>query len=487
MNKYDKEVVQSELNSEKEVLRNLKRNYKESLDEINAKIELLMAREDADMAHVIYQVDYQRALKKQVEAILDNLQNNEFETISEYLTKSYDEGYIGTLYALQAQGVPFAFPINQELVVAAIQHETMLSSSLYIELGLSVKQLQKEIASEISRGMTSQMGYSEIARNIANRSQISLNRAMTIARTEGHRIRETAASHVQEKAVRAGADVVKIWDATLDGKTRTHHIQLDGQIREVNKPFEVAGMKVMYPSQFGRPEEDINCRCRSRCEARWALNDGDTKMLGNVSKMSDSRKQEIADKLGIPVDELDQYSGQIVPIKAKNYGDFKDQYNKLWRYDDRVRGDVQKISNKRNTTEGIFSTFNNSNADSIRPHSVMKEMKKSEVGRNALKYLESEGVPVQLCYGIDNPNDVVGLYDPLEDDITVFCDKAKTVKETACTVIHEATHRMIGNDHSKAAEIECFKAECLHLKGELTQKDIDDIIKMVENNYPDLK
>ena len=353
--KYEKETAQSELNNEKAVLKKLQQNYKESLDEINAKIEILLAREDADMAHVIYQVDYQRALKKQVEAILDTLQNNEFETISEYLTQSYNDGFLGTLYAMQAQGVPFAFPINQELVVAAIQHETMLTSSLYVSLGLEIKQLQKEIAAEISRGVTNQMGYSDIARNIANRSQIPLNKAMTIARTESHRIRETAASHVQDKAVKAGADVVKIWDAALDGKTRPHHRELDGQIREVDEPFEVAGLKAMRPGQFGIPAEDINCRCRSRCEARWALNDGDTKMLGDVSKMDDKTKKEIAKKLGIPEDELEQYSNQIVPIKAKNYEDFKQQYNKLWRYDDSVRENVQKINspiNARNTSVG---------------------------------------------------------------------------------------------------------------------------------------
>lgn len=486
MNKYEKEMAQSELNNEKAVLKKLKQNYRESLDEINEKLEVLLARQDSDLSHVIYQVDYQRALKKQVEAILDTLQNNEFETISEYLTQSYDEGFMGTLYALQEQGVPFAFPINQEMVVAAIQHETMLTSSLYVALGKEIKNLQKEIAAEISRGVTNQMGYSDIARNIANKSQIPMNKAMTIARTEAHRIRETAASHVQDKAVRAGADVVKIWDATLDSKTRSHHIQLDGQIREVNKPFEVAGLKAMYPGQFGRPEEDINCRCRSRCEARWALNDGDTKMLGNVSKMDDKRKQEIADKLGIPVYELEQYSDQIVPIKAKNYEDFKQQYNKLWRYDDSVRSNVQKISEKRSTAEGVFDTFNNTKADSIRPHSVMKDMKNTEVGTKTLEYLESENVPVHLCYGVDNPNDDFGIYDPVDDEITVFCDKTKTIKETTGTVIHEAKHRMMGNKRTKAEEIECYKAEVLHLKGELTQNDIDVIIKLVKENYPDL-
>ena len=78
----------------------------------------------------------------------------------------------------------------------------------------------------------------------------------------------------------------------------------------------------------------INCRCRSRSDARWALEADETKMLGDVSKMSEERKEEIAKKLGVPVDTLDQYSNQIVPVKAKDYADFKRQYDQLWHYED---------------------------------------------------------------------------------------------------------------------------------------------------------
>ena len=45
------------LDQEKEVLKKLEANYQDALSEINSKIELLMARQDADMQHVIYQVE----------------------------------------------------------------------------------------------------------------------------------------------------------------------------------------------------------------------------------------------------------------------------------------------------------------------------------------------------------------------------------------------------------------------------------------------
>ena len=344
MRKYEKEVVQAQLNNEKAVLKKLEANYNDAFDEINDRIAILLGRDDADMSHVIYQVEYQKALKTQVQSILEKLQTNEFETVSEYLTHSYDEGFLGAMYELQAQGVPLVIPINEKQVVAAIQHETELSTNLYTALGKDIKDLNKKIAGEISRGISTGATYKEIARNVAGYANIPKNNAMRIARTEAHRIQETAASHAQEKAKARGADIVKIWDATLDSKTRTHHIKLDGQIKELDKPFEVAGLKAMRPGQFGRPEEDINCRCRSRADARWALTADETKILGDTSKMSQEQLEALADKLHLSTDELKKYSGQIIPVRASSYDDFKRQYDQLWQYEG---SDLQKEAEKR--------------------------------------------------------------------------------------------------------------------------------------------
>lgn len=329
MKKYEKEVIQAQLDNEKEVLKALEKNYKDSLEEINSKIAELMGRADADMQHVIYQVEYQKALKAQVQSILQNLQANEFTTVSEYLTKCYDEGFLGTMYELQSQGVPLAFPINQEQVAAAIQHETKLSSTLYASFDM--KDLQKKIASEISRGFSTNATFAEISRNVASYANVDKNKAKRIVRTEGHRITEAAAQHAQEKAVDRGADLVKIWDASLDARTRDSHVKVDGEIREVKKRFSNG---LMYPGDpAGAAAEVINCRCRSRTDARWALDAAQTKMLGDTKKMKPEQRKAIAEKLGIDEKDLDLYSGEIVPINAKNYADFKEQYNKLWRYE----------------------------------------------------------------------------------------------------------------------------------------------------------
>lgn len=275
MKKYEKEVQQALLDEEKKVLKALEDNYSDALHDILAKLDNLLARDDADLQHVIYQIEYQKALKTQVQAILEQLQVNEFETISEYLSKCYDTGFIGSMYSFQQQGIPLITPIDQKQVVDAIQNKTKLSKKLYDELGIDIKDLQKKISSEISRGISTGLGFGDMARNISAYGKIPLNRAMTIARTESHRIQCQAATDAQYKAKEKGADVLKQWDAALDGNTRDNHRRLDGQIRELDEPFEVAGMSAMFPGDFGDPAEDCNCRCAILQRARWALDESE--------------------------------------------------------------------------------------------------------------------------------------------------------------------------------------------------------------------
>lgn len=282
MNKRQKEILQLRLDNEEEVLKELKRVYEDALRRIDKRIAILLGRDDADLQHVIYQVEYQKALKKQINAILDDLNSNQFVTISEYLAKSYEDGYIGTLYDIQGQGIPIITPIDQELVVRAVNIDSKLSKKLYEKLGEDVGKLKKKVSSTISRGIAQNLSYADIARGIAKGTNVSMNNAMRIARTEAGRISTTATADAQRKAKEQGADIVKQWDATLDGKTRPHHRELDGQVRELDEDFVIpsTGTRASRPFAFGIAKEDVNCRCCLLQIARFELEseDGFTKM-----------------------------------------------------------------------------------------------------------------------------------------------------------------------------------------------------------------
>lgn len=271
MNKKQKEVMAKTLKSEEAVIEDLKKQYRASLRQINAKIRELQGDELTQSK--IYQIDYQRALKGQIEAILDNLNGTQYTTINEYLKNCYQDGYLGVMYDLQGQDIPLIIPIDQEQVAAALVNDTKLSTSLYTALGKHMTTLKKQVNQEISRGIASALMYADIARNVNARTNVGINNAIRIARTEGHRVQQEAAYHAQQRAKEAGADIVKQWDSTMDGRTRSDHRMLDGQIRELDEPFEVNGHKAMYPGNFGVAKEDINCRCVVLQRARWALDE----------------------------------------------------------------------------------------------------------------------------------------------------------------------------------------------------------------------
>lgn len=269
MLKREKEVIQSQLDNEKAVLLDLKRQYARALRDINDKIRMLQSDELTQSR--AYQIQYQKALKAQIEAILDKLQGDEFSSIQDYLSHSYTEAYVGTMYGLHGQGIPIITPIDQRAAVKAVVTDSKLSTNLYAALGYDMDKLKKHVREEITRGLASSLPYDQIARNVAMFSTLPLANAKRIVRTEGHRIQQASTEDARQAAKAKGADVVKQWDASLDGKTRPLHRALDGQIRETDEPFEVNGIKVNIPGAFGDPSQDCNCRCVALTRARAAL------------------------------------------------------------------------------------------------------------------------------------------------------------------------------------------------------------------------
>lgn len=321
MNRWEIEVQKSLLNSEEAALKELERQYGKALKDINEKVKGFQADIDlldqalsqdgldetarallqSQKRSKIYQQNYQRALQGQVSGILDKMHGDNYGTIDKYLNGCYETGYVGTMYSIAGQGVPLVIPVDQAAAVKAVLTDSKVSNGLYNALGVNVKKLKKTITQEISRGIASSLPYSDIARNISSVSKAPLSRAKTIARTEGHRIQQTSARDAQYAAKKKGADVVKQWDAALDGRTRDSHARVDGEIRELDEKFS-NGLK--YPGDpSGGAAEVVNCRCTANTRARWALDDEELQTL-----------KERAEYFGLD--------------KTENFEDFKQKYLK---------------------------------------------------------------------------------------------------------------------------------------------------------------
>lgn len=293
MNKRQLEVEKAKLREEKKLLKELKKIYEDAAKEVeqkirisNGKIDLLLSvydelddKQKSLLQSQIYQKKFQENLKRQLDELIGNLNVDSYDSITRYLTDSYYTGYIGTMYDIQGQGIPLITPINEKQVTRAMTLNTKLSVPLYTRMGIDVGILKKQIAKHISRGIATSSSYAHIARNIDGASNIGFNKAMRIARTEGHRIQVLSANDAQHAAKAKGCEVVKQWDATLDGRTRPMHRLLDGKLAEIDEPFVVDDIEVMYPGGFGIASQDVNCRCALLQRARWALDADELKTL----------------------------------------------------------------------------------------------------------------------------------------------------------------------------------------------------------------
>ena len=295
MNRRQKLVQQQFLNNEQAVIKRLQYIYDGALTDINKKIRELefhigdlteeydwMDDDDpkkeiirSKIQSKIYQKQYQQALQGQLEGILKEMQTKEFLTVSDYLGTCYEDGFVGSIFDLHGQGVPLLMPIDQESMVRAVQLESKISQGLYTRLDEDVDVLKKRITAEVSRSIATGASFEQCAKRLAGQTKIGYNKAVRIARTEGHRIQCSAADDAAHQAKDRGADIVKKWDATLDGKTRESHIAVDGEIRELDEPFSNG---LMFPGDpAGGAAEVVNCRCAYLQKARRWLEGSFTK------------------------------------------------------------------------------------------------------------------------------------------------------------------------------------------------------------------
>ena len=297
MNNRQKLVQQQFLNNEEQVIKRLNTVYSQALKDVKDKINGLkfdigrlqaeydwMDPNDPEKAKVksmiqskIYQKNYQEQLHKQLDGILNQMQTKQYLTVSDYLDGCYTDGFIGTIFDVHGQGVPIITPIDQESMVRAVQLDSKISKGLYTRLGEDVNLLKRKIIAQVSRGISTGMTFAQVAKGLSDYTRIGFNNAVRIARTEGHRIQCQAGMDAMTAAKKKGADVVKQWDATLDGRTRESHQAVDGEIRELDKPFSNG---LNYPGDpSGGAAEVVNCRCAILQRARAAMDEDELQTL----------------------------------------------------------------------------------------------------------------------------------------------------------------------------------------------------------------
>ena len=111
----------------------------------------------------------------------------------------------------------------------------------------------------ITRGILRGDSIPRMAKDIRTVTDMSRNAAVRAARTACTHAENAGRIRGMERAIAMGIPVKKVWEATLDNRTRDSHRDLDGEVREVHERFSNG---LMEPGDYsGDPAEYYNCRC----------------------------------------------------------------------------------------------------------------------------------------------------------------------------------------------------------------------------------
>ena len=222
---------------------------------------------DAWMRGQVFQGKQWQARKEEIQQTLLNA--------DKAATKIVNEGKLG-VFATNANYVGYGlehganintgFTLYDEQTVARLiksDPQILPKARAGVKKDKAYSYYNKLMNSAITQGIIQGEDIRQIAKRIADTTgESSYKSAVRNARTAFTGAQNAGRMEGLHQAQELGIKVKKQWMATLDNRTRDAHAELDGQIRDVDEPFEVDGMEIDYP---GDPSADpslvYNCRC----------------------------------------------------------------------------------------------------------------------------------------------------------------------------------------------------------------------------------
>lgn len=122
---------------------------------------------------------------------------------------------------------------------------------------------KKQITSAITQGILQGESIPKLAKRIGKKLESSNTASMVrCARTAMTGAQNFGRIQAMHNAQGMGIDVEKLWIATLDGKTRDSHRDLDGQLAKVDEPFHSLLGDIMFPGDPNAAPANVwQCRC----------------------------------------------------------------------------------------------------------------------------------------------------------------------------------------------------------------------------------
>lgn len=120
----------------------------------------------------------------------------------------------------------------------------------------------KKVGNAVMQGILQGEGIPQIAKRLADVTGMDNRAAVRNARTAMTGAQNAGRIDTYKQAQDIGIDLQMEWNASLDSRTRDSHRILDGERRDIDKPFS---NRCRYPADPQGPSHEIyNCRCYLR-------------------------------------------------------------------------------------------------------------------------------------------------------------------------------------------------------------------------------
>lgn len=254
--------------SEKVIEKQLLRNYQLSLKEIRGKIALAYEKHGADFVNM---QKYSRLanLEKDIGKEIAKLSGKNAVTLKAGMAQQYQEAFYRTAFSVETEAAAkLGFgKLNPKVIARAIENPLDRVGFLQRNRDNQAR-LARQLKEQLTQGLIQGESYQQTARRIKERMDVGAENVLRIARTENHRCQIQGQLDSYEQAEAAGVEMVRVWVATLDDRTRDDHQQMDGVEANDDNLFPSPVGLIEGPGLSGDPAFDINCRCTVRGEIR---------------------------------------------------------------------------------------------------------------------------------------------------------------------------------------------------------------------------
>jgi len=154
-------------------------------------------------------------------------------------------------------------PLGKSAVRSVLTGQVTPFKQLAVDTLLSRAEIERDLTRSLLTGIMQGESIPNLARRMKDITNKTLSESIRIARTETTRVANSAKQDVGEQGASMGFKMKKQWVSTQEPRrTRTEHLNANGQIVDIDKPFIVGGEELMYPGdEAGSAWNTINCRC----------------------------------------------------------------------------------------------------------------------------------------------------------------------------------------------------------------------------------